>query len=172
MSVSSSSASSQRCDPVATVAWAGRPARSGTPVTESSQVRWIPWRMHAIDALTFGRRQVTSPATPVRLPGSPQAGFPLTPLDEADAVWAQRRAHSPAIDTLVDRVFACPGHPADIDRVFAGLRPELVVAYCLDGRPAIAGSALPSGYACQEAARRRGHRDRPPDPARRARPRR
>ena len=29
------------------------------------------------------------------------------------------------------------------------------------GRPATGGSALPSGYACQEAADRRGHRDRP-----------
>jgi hypothetical protein len=40
------------------------------------------------------------------------------------------------------------------------------------GRPAIGGSALPSGYACQEAAHPRGHRDRPPCPARRAGPRR
>lgn len=59
------------------------------------------------------------------------AGFPLTVLDEADAVWARRRAHSPVMDALVDGVFACPGHLADIDRVLAGLRPDLVVADCL-----------------------------------------
>src|SRR5215469_2596232 len=41
---------------------------------------------------------------------------------------------------------------------------------CRYGRPAIGGSALPSGYACKKAAGPRGHRDRPACPARRARP--
>jgi Polyketide cyclase / dehydrase and lipid transport len=30
----------------------------GTTVTESYQVRWIPWWMHAVDAVTFRRRQL------------------------------------------------------------------------------------------------------------------
>jgi carbon monoxide dehydrogenase subunit G len=35
-----------------------RAAGSGTLVTESYQVRWIPWWMHALDAITFRRQQL------------------------------------------------------------------------------------------------------------------
>ncbi len=36
-----------------------RPAGSGTAVTESYEVRWIPWWMHALDAVTFRRQQLS-----------------------------------------------------------------------------------------------------------------
>lgn len=35
------------------------PAGAGTSVTESYEVRWIPWWMHIVDAITFRRRQLT-----------------------------------------------------------------------------------------------------------------
>jgi uncharacterized protein YndB with AHSA1/START domain len=35
-----------------------RPAGSGTSVTESYEVRWIPWWMHVVDAVTFRRQQL------------------------------------------------------------------------------------------------------------------
>ena len=35
-----------------------RASAGGTTVTESYQVRWIPWWMHAVDAVTFRRRQL------------------------------------------------------------------------------------------------------------------
>ena len=35
-----------------------RPAGSGTSVTESYEVRWIPWWMHVADAVTFRRQQL------------------------------------------------------------------------------------------------------------------
>lgn len=34
------------------------PAGAGTSVTESYEVRWIPWWMHIVDAITFRRRQL------------------------------------------------------------------------------------------------------------------
>lgn len=35
------------------------PAGAGTAVTESYEVRWIPWWMHLVDAITFRRQQLT-----------------------------------------------------------------------------------------------------------------
>jgi hypothetical protein len=35
-----------------------RPSPGGTTVTESYQVHWIPWWMHAVDAVTFRRQQL------------------------------------------------------------------------------------------------------------------
>ena len=35
-----------------------RASAGGTTVTESYQVRWIPWWMHAVDAVTFRRRDL------------------------------------------------------------------------------------------------------------------
>lgn len=35
-----------------------RPSAGGTTVTESYEVRWIPWWMHAVDAVTFRHRQL------------------------------------------------------------------------------------------------------------------
>ena len=35
------------------------PAGPGTAVTESYEVRWIPWWMHVVDAVTFRRQQLT-----------------------------------------------------------------------------------------------------------------
>lgn len=35
-----------------------RASAGGTTVTESYQVRWIPWWMHAVDAVTFRRREL------------------------------------------------------------------------------------------------------------------
>lgn len=34
------------------------PAGAGTSVTESYEVRWIPWWMHVVDVITFRRRQL------------------------------------------------------------------------------------------------------------------
>jgi len=35
------------------------PAGAGTSVTESYEVRWIPWWMHIVDVITFRRQQLT-----------------------------------------------------------------------------------------------------------------
>lgn len=35
-----------------------RPAGSGTSVTESYEVCWIPWWMHVADGVTFRRQQL------------------------------------------------------------------------------------------------------------------
>ena len=35
-----------------------RASAGGTAVTESYQVRWIPWWMHAVDAVTFRRQML------------------------------------------------------------------------------------------------------------------
>ncbi len=35
-----------------------RPAGAGTVLTESYEVRWIPWWMHVVDAVTFRRQQL------------------------------------------------------------------------------------------------------------------
>ncbi len=35
------------------------PAGLGTAVTESYEVRWIPWWMHVVDAITFRRQQLS-----------------------------------------------------------------------------------------------------------------